>query len=151
MKIREVINEKEANTCDNLLTQLILSEKNFNDNIKEEYIIKDYFKNFYDKENRKIFIALEDDKIVGYIYIKITSFSESPEKDIEALIDGLYVLEEYRGRNIATMLIEKAKSWAIDNNVKYISLNVLEKNEIAKKLYFKLGFETFSINLRKEL
>ena len=69
----------------------------------------------------------------------------------EAIIDGLYVLEEYRNKKIATNLINEAKKWCKDKNIDTISLNVLANNEIARKLYYKLGFNDFSITLKTRI
>jgi ribosomal protein S18 acetylase RimI-like enzyme len=56
----------------------------------------------------------------------------------------MYVSKQYRGMGIARRLIEevvmKAK-WLKD--IEQINLTVISNNENAKKLYEKLGFETF--------
>lgn len=150
MIIKKVDNTEEASICDNLLTKLINDEKKYNDNLKEDYIVKDYFKNIYHKENRVLLIAKEE-KIIGYTYVKIITDDNGPTLYREALIDGLYVEEEYRNKGIGTKLIEEAIEWCKNNDVKCISLHAINKNIAAKRLYDKLGFEVFYLDMKREV
>lgn len=150
MIIKQVENDEEAKECDKLLTKLIHSEKAYNENINRKYIVKDYFKNLYNKKNNALFIAI-DEKIIGYLYVKINTSDNGPEVDHEALIDGLFVEENYRNKKVATKLIERGKEWAKSTEAKYISLNVLSNNEVAKHLYYKEGFKEFSVILKQKL
>ena len=151
MIIKKVDKIEEAIACDKLLTKLVNDEKKYDDNINENFVVKDWYKNLYSKNNNILYIALDDNKIIGYIYIKITTLEEGPEIYPEALIDGLFVDYEYRHQGIATALMNKAKEWSAKNDVKYIKLNVLSKNLNAINLYKKIGFEDFSVNLKYTL
>lgn len=142
---------EEAKKCNELLTKLVYSEKQYNININEQYIVNNWFENIYNKKNNVIFIAKDKEKIIGYIYCKISSIENGPTIKLEALIDGIYVEEEYRRRGIATDLITKVKEWAKENNVKYIYLNVLEQNKNAIDIYYKENFKDFEKKLRLEL
>ena len=146
MIIKKVDKIDEANKCDELLTKLILSEKEYNENINDFFAVIDYFSHIYKRDNGSIFIAKDND-IVGYIYIKQKEIDPT-EKNKEAIIDGLYVEEEYRHQGIAKKLINEAKKWASDNDIKYISINVLYDNDIAKQLYYNEGFKNNYINLK---
>ena len=146
--IKKVENIEEAIECNKLLTELINEEKEYNDNIKDDFIVSNYFENLYLDNDKVLFIDIEDEKIVGYIYVKINKLDDSNKNNLEAFIDGLYVIEGYRNRGIATNLINKVKEYCLDNKISVISLNVIYKNEIAKRLYEKLGFSYFSVNLK---
>lgn len=150
MIIKQVDNNYEASECDKLLTTLIATEKEFNENIKNHFVVKDYFKNLYNKNNSAIFIAIEE-KIIGYIYVKIITSLDGPQLFHEAIIDGLFVIPEYRNQSVATKLIEESKKWCIRKGVKYICLEVLTNNEVAKQLYYKEGFKNFSEVLKQKL
>ena len=138
----------EAIKCNKLLTKLIHSESKYNENINKDYIIENWFENLYDNEYNKIFVAKDSENIVGYAYCKITWVENGPAKELEAVLDGIYVEESYRNQGIATKLLNVAKEWAINKNVKYLTINVLEKNEVALKLYYKSGFNDFEKCLR---
>ena len=146
--IKKVETKEEALECNKLLTMLIHEEKEYDANTNDSFVVNNWFENLYFKDDYTLFIAIEDNKIVGYIYAKIRELDFTSVKNEEVLIDGLYVLEEYRNRRIATNLINKVKEWSISKKIDTISLNVMYKNEIAKKLYIKLGFECFSLMLK---
>ena len=67
------------------------------------------------------------------------------------MIDALFVEENYRNKWIASRLLSYSLEEFKNNDVKYIEINVLSKNKIAKKLYKKFGFDTFKEVMRNEL
>ncbi|MBR2704373.1 MAG: GNAT family N-acetyltransferase [Clostridia bacterium] len=76
-------------------------------------------KNAKDSDAR--FIAKQDEKIIGYLNIKVTSNTQ----DKEALIEGLYIEPEYVGQGISRALMQRAEKWARNNEVKVIHVNEL--------------------------
>ena len=58
---------------------------------------------------------------------------------------GVCVLQEYWGYGIGKNLLKKSIQWADSNDIKKITLNVLETNDKAIKLYEKYGFEVEGI------
>lgn len=151
MIIKKVDNKEEANYCDKLLSLLIQDEKKYNENIKDDYIVSNWYQNLYDKKNNALFIVLDNNSIVGYIYVKIITSDNGPEKEQEASISGLYVISEYRRKGIATSLIKEVKKWCLKKDIKYINLSVLSKNEAALNLYNKESFNEHIKRLRCEL
>lgn len=139
---------EDAKICDELLTKLIQSERKFNKNIKSNYIVKDFFEKIYNNDNNVIFCAKIDKVIVGYIYCRFDSDCNGPMLHQEALIDGLYVKNEYRRRGIANNLIAYVKKWVKDKKIKNLYINVLEENMEAMNLYYKNGFKNFEKKLK---
>lgn len=107
MIIEKVKNLEEANKCDELLTKLIKSESAFNENIKSDFIVKDYFASVYNKSENVLYVAKEENKIIGYVFCKIISEDGGVEVNPEALVDGLYVEKEYRNKRNCYSIIEK--------------------------------------------
>lgn len=142
--IKEVNSVEDANKCDELLTKLILDERKYNDAIEENIVIKNHFNQMLDDKNVILLAYYLNDLIVGYILIRKIN------KDT-CLLDGLYVLEEYRNNGIATNLLNEAIDRCKKLNVKYVDINVMEKNEIAKNIYRKMNFNNFEIKLRKNI
>lgn len=62
---------------------------------------------------------------------------------------GVGVIKEFWGYGIGKNLLNESILWADENGVKKMTLNVMETNEGAVKLYEKLGFEVEGI-LRKD-
>lgn len=151
MQIEKVKSLEDAKKCDELLTNLIHSEKEYNSNINESYIVKNWFEKVYNEKNNVIYVAKIENKIVGYIYCKIDSVENGPTLELEALIDGLYVDKNYRKQGIATALMNTVKEWAKENGVKYLFLNVLEENKNAISLYYKNNFKNFERKLKLDL
>ncbi len=70
-----------------------------------------------------------------------------------AWIEDIFVDEEYRNQGIATESIRQAEK-IIAQNPKYtaICFDVVPKNKVALRLYYKLGYDKLSIiTVRKEL
>lgn len=151
MIIKEVENEQEAKKCNELLTLLIHSESEYDTNLNKDYIVSNWFENIYQNEYNKIFIAIENDEIMGYIYCKLNFIESDVTNELEALIDGLYVEERFRNQGIATALINKAKEWSKLNGAKYINVNVLDKNTNALNLYKSNEFRDYERKLKCEL
>lgn len=86
-----------------------------------------------------IFIAEVDQKPVGFMQLYL---SKSSVKAVnEMILNDLFVLEEYRKQGVAKKLIESAKNHALLLGISNIKLETSDTNEIARKLYEKLGFK----------
>ena len=152
MIIKKVDNTEDANECNKLVTKLVNSESKYDNNLRSDYIVKNYFENLYNNENSSLFVAKSDDNmVVGYAFCKITTNDEGPFINHVALIDGLYVDEEYRHQGIATKLIEECKKWALQIGAGIIELNVTCANTNAINLYQKIGFKDFERKMRLAL
>jgi len=135
---------KDTGELDKLLSLLIKDEKENYDSTIESTEVKNYYKNMITREKHIIYLCEKDNKIVGYIFIKI------PEN--VAIIDALYVLEEERKNGIASRLIELGMNWIKENNIKAVEISVLSKNTKAKELYSKFGFtKTFKETYRQNI
>lgn len=63
----------------------------------------------------------------------------------------LYVKPPYRRQGIATALLEKAQTWAINRGDRQIGLQVFGNNQPALSLYRRLGFQSQSLFMLKSL
>ncbi len=143
-KIKQVTNVVDADRCDELLTKLIQDERQYNDTIDDNYIVTNHFNKMLDDENIIILAYYINKIIVGYILIRRTSNNT-------CLLDGLYVEKEYRNKGIGKSLLTEAISRIKNMNIKYIDINVMYNNIIAKHIYEKLGFVGYEIKMRKSI
>ena len=143
-KIKQVTNVVDADRCDELLTKLIHDERQYNDTIDDNYIVINHFNKMLDDENIIILGYYINEIIVGYILIRRTSNNT-------CLLDGLYVEKEYRNKGIGNSLLKDAISRIKNMNVKYVDINVMYNNIIAKHIYEKLGFVGYEIKMRKSI
>lgn len=143
-KIKQVTNVVDANRCDELLTKLIQDERQYNDTIDENYIVTNHFNKMLNDENIIILVYYINKIIVGYILIRRTDNNT-------CLLDGLYVEKEYRNKGIGKSLLTEAILRIKNMNIKYIDINVMYHNIIAKHIYEKLGFVEYEIKMRKSI
>ena len=143
-KIKQVTNVVDADRCDELLTKLIHDERQYNDTIEDNYIVTNHFNKMLDDENIIILAYYINKTIVGYILIRRTSNNT-------CLLDGLYVEKEYRNKGIGKSLLTEAILRIKNMNIKYIDINVMYNNIIAKHIYEKLGFVGYEIKMRKSI
>ena len=79
-----------------------------------------------------VLVAIDGPKIVGYV---------NPVNDAsEGWIGGIGVLREYRGTGVGTQLMHAAESVLASKGVKEVSLEVIEGNDRARRLYERLGY-----------
>ena len=145
--IIKVLDEYKADKCDELLTKLIQDERQYDSYINENFIVKDYFKNIIKDKNNILLCYEENENIVGYTYFKY----QNNEDIIGYLIDGLYVVEEYRKRGIAKTLIKEGLKIISDYKIDFVDINVMYNNKIAIKLYESLGFNALSLKMRMKM
>jgi len=104
----------------------------------------EYKKQFIEENNGKIFIAEEDNKIIGLCIFNIRVIKDHQMffDMVNIEIENICVDEKYRKKGIGKKLLEKVKIYAKENNIKNIELSVWEFNENALKFYKNMGMET---------
>ena len=114
---------------------------------KEMYISDDYETELRDliKQKKAVVLAVEaDGRYVGRVTLRHDWGDETSiiEKDFPGLpqINALEIDENYRRRGLATMLIAAAENEARRQGFSMIGLGVEISNELAKRLYEKLGY-----------
>jgi len=148
IEIREYKKE-ELKKADELLTKLIHDEKQYDSNINENCIIDSYYETCM-QENNQMFFAIENEKIIGYIYGFIENNGDTTIKEV-AKIDALYIEKEYRYLGIGKKLINAFTLWANSKNIEIIEISVLNTNQSALNLYTGLNFKETKTILKLEI
>lgn len=91
-------------------------------------------------EDATIFFALHDGSLIGMTGIRL---DYSPKTRHSALVWGVYVRPEWRGRRIADALINACLDWAIGRGARIAKLGVSTSNERAIRCYERCGFTTY--------
>ncbi|WP_404443217.1 GNAT family N-acetyltransferase [Sutcliffiella horikoshii] len=89
------------------------------------------------QKNSTIFIAEENGKFFGYLFVMGGSVKRT--KHSAYLVIG--ILQEYRGKGIGTKLFDHASIWALKQNISRLELTVVTENESGVALYKKSGFD----------
>ena len=130
--IIRVENVDDCKTCDNFLTLLIHDEKQYDETIDENFVVKDYFVNVIKNKDNILLLYKEGNNSIGYVFAK--------RVDDGYLLDGLYVDNSFRNKGIARKLLNEIIK-EINLLGKYkIFINVLKENIVAYNLYKNLGF-----------
>lgn len=85
-----------------------------------------------------IIVAVIDDEVVAYLAICYGFSIEMGGRD--AFVDECLVCEEFRGNGVGSQLLEQAKQFAKNHQVKALHLETTKTNGAAKMFYRKQGF-----------
>lgn len=98
----------------------------------------------------KLYIALDKDKVVGYLAGSINIQGSYVTKSL-AEIDNMFVLEQYRKYGIGTKLINTFKEYCSQNKIEELKVTAAAKNKNAIGFYMKNGFNEFEITLKQKI
>ena len=104
-------------------------------------------------EEKPIFVAVEEDKVLGYCFCQIKDFRGSTvlTDRKEIYIDDLCVDETCRGRHIGKQLYEHTCAWAREIGCHFVTLNVWCGNDSAMRFYESRGLTARSITMEYKL
>lgn len=133
--------ETDAERLSGIRVQIDGETENMDREAGEGFIDKEGFREIIktDSEERKnLFLIAE-------VHNRIVGFSRCEGSNLKRLSHkvefGVCILKEFWGYGMGKSLLQESINWADGNDVKKISLQVLETNEKAINLYKKLGFE----------
>jgi GNAT superfamily N-acetyltransferase len=97
------------------------------------------------KHHGHILTAEQGGRVVGMLFMIFESRDVYVREDLRrhAYITDLFVRDEARGAGIGTALIARAERLAAENGVGRIAIGVLAGNDLADRLYARLGFAPY--------
>ena len=102
--------------------------------------------------DRKVYVALVNDFVVGYATIYIERFAMPLyNSDPLCVIGDMMIDEQYRNKGIGKLFIEEAKIIARKHNAKKLKLNVFAKNLISYEYFKHQGFEDMMFQITKNV
>ena len=90
--------------------------------------------------NQAVFLAFDGTKAIGFAYAgkeKNAAYWKVKER---AEVYSLYIREEFRSKGIGAKLLKSVCAYFNRKGISWIQLDVLPKNNRAKKFYQKSGF-----------
>ena len=139
------------------LQEYIVSLDSYHFNIiNDDYEEKIYSKDleFVKKNKGKIYLAKENDKVVGLIM----GIIREPESDFDYCrpnklgeVIELIVTKNIRSKGIGKTLLDKMEEYFKDNECKTINIDVFGYNDIGKSFYKKEHFHDRLITMSKEI
>jgi ribosomal protein S18 acetylase RimI-like enzyme len=89
-----------------------------------------------------VFVAIDEEKIVGYITAGLVFFSNSYyNMNSHCEVGDIMVDTEYHNSGVGSLLMEEVKNWAAHKSLKTIQLNVFSKNKSAIDFFTKQNFQ----------
>jgi ribosomal protein S18 acetylase RimI-like enzyme len=64
---------------------------------------------------------------------------------------GIAVLPKFRNRGIGKQLMQAAEAWAREHGAERMILDLSAANEGARRLYDRLGYEVYGLQMRRSL
>jgi GNAT superfamily N-acetyltransferase len=101
------------------------------------------------KNESVIFLASEDGRSLGFTQLYPSFSSVSMQRTW--ILNDLFVYPNARGHGVAGALIERAKQFALETNVRELSLETAKTNLAAQDLYKKCGWKRDELFYKYEL
>jgi ribosomal protein S18 acetylase RimI-like enzyme len=114
---------------------------------------KDYYLGLIADEDVALLVAEADSELVGYVHAIIKGAPALPilVPRRYAVVDAVVVRSGFQFHGIGRALMDQAQAWAVAKGATSIELNVYEFNEPAISFYERLGYQTLSRKMSKEL
>lgn len=101
------------------------------------------------------FVALDQEKVVGFTVGTIRRPTPEDLLGAEPAVNGrvteLYVDKNYRGKGLATKLMEQIEQTLKEKGCDYIWVEVFAPNQPPRNLYQKLGYKERDIDMIKKV
>jgi GNAT superfamily N-acetyltransferase len=123
-------------------------------NLKQEFFdsIEDWFKRSIVSDDRKILIAVERDKPVGFIMGGITApYIHASKIEKIGMIELCWVEPEHRKQGYSRRLVDELEKWFRSKSIEYADVSYLNGNTEAEKTWSALGYAPFRTESRKKL
>ena len=150
IKKATIENLKDIQELNNKLFEL--EYENFDDSLRVGWPLEnegeEYFKEVLN--NGIIYIALADNKIIGYLAGSFNIENTYVTKTL-AEADNMYILEDYRKYGVGTRLMNEFKNECIKRGIQELKVTASAKNINAINFYRKKGFEDFELTLKMKL
>ncbi len=114
-------------------------------NSQSDNCYSEYEKYFTTNNNKRIFVAIEDDTIVGMIKAIIRRDDPSFEFGEHAHICDLFVLKQYRNYKISVGLYRRCKEWVKSQGCRYLTAYTFGFNDLIKKSMHVIGMKEYKI------
>jgi GNAT superfamily N-acetyltransferase len=107
-----------------------------------------HFQHQMERGHARWFVAEDDGRIAGTALATLSSGRSNILKDLSAMLAGIYVYPEFRGRGIARELTERAIAWCKERGCVRVRLNA---SAMGRPLYESLGFVQATEMMRLDL
>lgn len=130
---------------------VIKAERPFDTTIKTGNVTYYNIAELITSSKSEVFVVEINNDIIASGYAKIKSDRHYLKHKEQGYLGFMFVLEEYRGKQINQLIINALLKWCKARNVYEIRLDVYQDNIPAIKAYQKVGFKKHMINMRLDI
>ena len=114
--------------------------ENFDSSLNMEWTFSDEGEKYFKKiiENGTVWVAIDNDKIIGYLAGIMKSYNSINAKSAE--LDNFYIEEKYRRLGIGKRLVNEYKKYCKNKGIDTIYVTANAKNKNARSFYQASGF-----------
>lgn len=134
--------------CDKLFIRFLENESKYDNNFKTKEN-NNSFQEDLKNENNLMYVAIKESEVIGFMYGYLQN--KKSQKEPIAHISFLYIKENYRNKKVATEMINHFLGEMREKKINMIEVSSYYQNEIAKRLYNKIGFTPLYINYRMKI
>jgi ribosomal protein S18 acetylase RimI-like enzyme len=98
-----------------------------------------------------IFVAERAGVVIGYVYVGLEPQSWKELREAAGFIHDVAVAPEAQRHGVAGSLVDAASEWLRAQGAPRVVLWTAEKNDIAQRLFTRLGFRRTMIEMTREL
>lgn len=103
-------------------------------------------------EDGAVFIAEDEGTVAGFITVLCRVMPDAPdETEPYTYISDLVVLPDFRNGGIGRALLDHAEMHARESGAKTLRISALARNDGAIRLYQRIGFRGYRLELTKQL
>lgn len=103
--------------------------------------------------DRPVFVAAEGEQVLGYAFCIHRDYDGTgvSTRRREIYVDDVCVEESCRGQGIATALLNRVYDYARQQRCPFVTLNVWEGNDTARRFYEGMGMKPRNTNMEIKL
>jgi len=147
MEIREAKVE-EIDQLKMMEQGIVRYERPFAPNLKDDPIEYYDLRDFIQREDAHVLVALIDGEIVGSGYALIKNSKPYIKYEQHAYLGFMYVEPKFRGQGIIGKIIDQLIEWGKKKNMTEFQLDVYAENESALNAYKKRKFKPDLLKMR---
>ena len=127
--------------------------KRYKSDDKAHKLLQEYFdKGINNKKlSTKVFVALDDKKVIGFCYGWRYKRAVIYKKQKGGYVSDCFVDPKYRNKGIGRKLVKNLLKWFKEKKVEVIHLHVLANNKNSKKFWESFGFDSYLLQMEKDL
>ncbi len=150
VKIR-LARENELKAIQDLNYQLFVHDKEHDPLLNMDWPYESegtkYFKSRISEKEGVCFVAIVDNKVVGYLAGSVTPSYPYRIIKKQTELENTLVLAEYRSQRIGEQLFEQFIHWSEEQGAERIKVSTAAGNTRAISFYHRVGFEDYGLEL----